>query len=71
MFGDLFRLRDTGRAGQRQWAISSAVEHLVDIEGVTSSILVSPTTFLFGLPASSASLAMRAPWGRAAPLPAQ
>jgi large subunit ribosomal protein L36 len=25
------------------WAISSAVEHFVDIEGVTSSILVSPT----------------------------
>ena len=28
------------------WAISSAVEHFVDIEGVTSSILVSPTTAL-------------------------
>ena len=25
------------------WGISSAVEHFVDIEGVTSSILVSPT----------------------------
>ncbi len=25
------------------WAISSAVEHFVDIEGVTSSNLVSPT----------------------------
>ena len=28
------------------WGISSAVEHFVDIEGVTSSILVSPTTLL-------------------------
>ena len=25
------------------WAVSSAVEHFVDIEGVTSSILVPPT----------------------------
>ena len=31
------------RLAKRLWAISSAVEHLVDIEGVTSSILVSPT----------------------------
>ena len=32
-------------------AISSAVEHFVDIEGVTSSILVSPTIFTVSHPA--------------------
>ena len=29
----------------KKWVISSAVEHFVDIEGVTSSILVPPTMF--------------------------
>ena len=31
------------RANRDSWAISSVVEHFVDIEGVTSSNLVSPT----------------------------
>ena len=31
----------------RVWAVSSAVEHLLDTQGVTSSILVPPTIFSF------------------------
>ena len=43
------RLRQTYRTGlPAEWACSSVGEHLVDIEGVTSSILVTPT-----IPASS------------------
>ena len=39
----------SGRPGNRgTWVISSAVEHFVDIEGVTGSIPVSPTTCFIG-----------------------
>src|SRR5690606_13589897 len=46
----LWSIRATGRALRpavpERWAYSSAGEHLVDIEGVTSSILVTPTISL-------------------------
>jgi hypothetical protein len=32
-----------------EWAYSSVVEHCVDIAGVASSILATPTIFLFAM----------------------
>ena len=43
------------------WVISSAVEHFVDIEGVTGSIPVSPTTCFTGLPMAGCPQPRRPP----------
>jgi hypothetical protein len=40
---DSARLRGSRGTPGELWAVSSAVEHFLDMEGVTSSILVPPT----------------------------
>ena len=50
------------------WAYSSVVEHCVDIAGVASSILATPTIFSLAMSAFLSVLSVAATWRRSGPV---